>query len=128
MTIRIIGLSGERYRATPSVEVDGMEGYELQDLHTDVNGKWGGHKAVVAHFVPLDSDDRIDEMTMLYILVGDYWKVGKWPDDDPEIPSIWETAKLLISKIEDGIDISALYSAIANVKTDGKDKSPDGAG
>ncbi len=113
--VEIIGLRGERYRETPRIEVEGIEGYKLVSLNIDVNGKWGGHRAVGAHFTKDGIGDPLNELTFLYILIGDYWKVGRWPDDDPDVPSIWETAKLFTKALEAGVNISDLYDAIKQV-------------
>ena len=110
--VGIIGLRGERHRETPKMEVEGIEGYKLVGLNIDVNGKWGGHRAVVSHFTKDGKADPPNELTFLYILIGDYWKVGKWPDDDQDIPSVWETAKVFTQALEAGVNISALYDAI----------------
>ncbi len=75
-------------------------------FHFDKNGKWGGKQAVIGHF-----DNQKSRTSVLYILVGDYWLVGKQIDSTS--PSVWETFKLLSQAIQEGINIKMLYDAIA---------------
>lgn len=89
----------------------------MRGMHFDVSGNWGGKRAIVVHFSRddnLEHDDGMKEDYLyLYILVGPYWKVGKWSNDDP--PSMWEIAKLVIAAMEKGADRRALYNAICQV-------------
>lgn len=84
-----------------SVTMAGIEGMPAGEMHFDRVGTWGGRRAVVAHFGP---------KLLMYILVGSYWKVGKWRPDPG--PSRWEVAKLLTWALQTGVDPKALYDAI----------------
>jgi hypothetical protein len=114
----VIGLMGEHDREDLEIKVEGIEGYAFRSVHIDVNGKWGGHRAMVAHFSPNDDlESIVAQRIYLYILVGDYWKIGRWPDDDPDVPTHWEVAKLLTQALQDGVDRNVLFKAIEQVIT-----------
>jgi len=76
-------------------------------LHFDVNGKWGGRRAVVGHFANSHGGDQM----FLYILVGSYWEVGS-PAGQKRGATQWEVAKLLATALQQGVDPNVLYHAV----------------
>ncbi len=97
--------------SAPRVEPTGLTGYTASRVHFDVNGKWGGTRALVAHFRPDGGDAK--DVLYLYILVGEYWEVGRQPDCDE--PSAWEIARRLTEGLEAGADKRRLFDAISMV-------------
>lgn len=97
------------------LENDGVEGYEYRGCHPDVNGKWGGHKAIVSHYAK-ESEHGVElTLTPVYIFVGDYWEVGQQPSDSEDLPTRWEIAKLVTEAMQNGIDRKKLHKAIYKV-------------
>jgi hypothetical protein len=88
---------------------------KIRDYHEDVNGKWGGYEAVVAHVTSDNKDEK--ELMLLYMLVGDYYSVGMWPDDDP--PSQWSVVKMVVYAMLRGVPPARLEEHI--LKAIGKD-------
>jgi len=54
----------------------------MTDFYFDQTGKWGGENAVI---------HRKEDKFQIYLLVGDYYNVGLWPDD--YAPSQWDTVE-----------------------------------
>jgi hypothetical protein len=96
----------------PTVTMAGIEGYELTAVHPDVNGKWGGHRAMVAHFAPIGSESPQQQKIYLYALVGPYFEVGSWPDDTR--PSAWQIVQEVVAALEEGLNRSQLHYAIVS--------------
>ena len=83
------------------MKVTGIDGMEVVNSHQDVNGKWGGYKAWVVHFAPPvgPSGRMMTQRMEIYRHIGDYYKVGNWPDDKGA--SRWEVIDQCI-KFMDG--------------------------
>ena len=90
------------------VTATGLEGLSAGAVHFDVNGKWGGKRAVVAHF-----GEEPHQESMLYMLIGSYWKVGDW-EMGGSGPTRWTVAKLLAWALQTGVDPANLYDAITD--------------
>ena len=110
---------GEREIEYPRVEVDGIEGYYLRNVHYDVTGNWGGHRAMVAHFNMEGGDGDASGLMYLYALVGPYWQVGKW--DETNEPSTWEIVAACLEALEKGADKVALHAALLGAIPQGEE-------
>jgi len=84
------------------------EEYGEEYLHFDVNGAWGGRRAVVAHFSSPHGEDQM----FLYILVGSYLEAGSFSGQG-QGATPWEVARLLTKALQDGVDTNVLYHAVS---------------
>lgn len=92
-----------------AVTVTGVDSYPAASMDFDVAGTWGGKRAIVAHFCA----GRNNEVLLMYMLVGSYWRVGQRQSESA--PSPWEVAKVLTWALQIGIDPASLYDAITDV-------------
>jgi len=86
--------------------------YSEEHLHFDVNGAWGGRRAVVAHFSSPHGPHGEDQM-FLYILVGSYGEVASLAGQKQGVTP-WEVARLLTKALQDGVDPNVLYHTVHN--------------
>lgn len=93
--------------------VAGIPDYVSGGLHFDVVGSWGGHRAVVARFIPKGEADLARQELFMYILVGHFWEVGRM-EDRPGV-SIWDVAKLITEAMQNGVDPNLMYERVKDI-------------
>lgn len=91
----------------------GIPDYVSSGLHFDVVGSWGGHRAVVARFVPKGDTDISSQELFMYLLVGHFWEVGHTQDNP--LVSMWDVAKLITEAMQNGVDPNLIYERVKDV-------------
>lgn len=91
--------------------VAGIPDYVNDGLHFDVVGSWGGHRAVVAHFIPQEDTDIARQELFMYILVGHFWEVGTFGGGG----SMWSVAKLITEAMQNGVDPNLIYERVKDI-------------